>query len=110
VKYTIRFSHGSLRDQNISASELGKILTSVQGVTEVVQHKEQPGTMDFGASLAVVLGTGASVALAKGIADWLRGHRKAMITIVNESGKIVVENVTGAEANKILETVGAEHA
>jgi hypothetical protein len=109
VKYTIRFDEGSLRDQNISAAELGKTLKSINGVTDVIQQRERADTMDYGAALGVVLGTGAAVALANGIADWLRGHRRAKITIVNESGKVILENVTGSEANKILEVIGREH-
>src|SRR5580700_4482471 len=45
--------------------------------------------MDFGASIAIVLGAPAAVAIAKGLADWLRGREKVEITIQTAAGTVV---------------------
>lgn len=68
---------------------------------EVSRVKENPSTMDSGATLIAIAGTAAATALAKGIADWLRRHRSASIR-VSAQGDVTASNVTPETALEIV--------
>ena len=68
----IRFDGMSTADGNRAAAELRKQLRNKMGdQVSIDQVKENQETQDFGATLAVVLGTPFAVALAKGVADYI---------------------------------------
>jgi hypothetical protein len=81
--------------ENLTAAEANKAALSLEsalldlGLPDVKLHLEKASgnTQDFGATLVAVLGTGAAVALAKGIADWLRRRADAASIVIVEMGE-----------------------
>lgn len=67
--------------------------------------RNAPGTMDFGSTLILVLGTSAVTVLAKGVADWLAARPEATLTITDHKrGKLVA---TGVRAKDIVQILAA---
>src|SRR3954462_12624177 len=82
-----------------SAQALADTLREAEGVLEADRRKANETTMDLGAIVAVIATSGATVAIARGIAAWLRGRKQASITIERNSktGSIKAA-VTGIDA------------
>jgi hypothetical protein len=87
-RFGISFENLSVAEANKAALSLESALLDL-GLPDVkVQLQKASGnTQDFGATLVLVLGTGASVALAKGIADWLHRRADAASIIIVEMGE-----------------------
>jgi hypothetical protein len=101
--YIIEFDNISAAEANRDASELrGILLDAVPGI-EVNRKRADPYTQDFGASLVLVLGAPAVVAIAKAIGGWLMLHQQTGITIKTADGEIVATNLTSKEALKLAE-------
>lgn len=84
------------------ADDLARFIkTTIPDVTaEVEGHSAD--TMDFGATVAVVLGTPAVVILAKGMADWLRRQGDPALVITTKKGSVTVKSGLDLEAKKEL--------
>jgi hypothetical protein len=91
------------------AQALADALREVEGVLEVTRRKANEATMDLGAIVSVVATSGATLALARGIAAWLRNRKQASITIERDgktgSIKAVVAGVDAEAAIRIAEIV-----
>ncbi len=55
-----------------AAQALADTLRETDGVLEAERRKLDPSTMDLGLIVQVVMTSGATLALAQGVADWLR--------------------------------------
>lgn len=94
--FTIIFPQTDDADANIYASDLANCLKD-QNVSyeelsaEPVRSNRQ--SQDFGTSLALILGTAATTAVAKGIQVWLKGHTGASMEIMTEQGHVILRNV-----------------
>jgi len=84
-------------------------LRELSGVLGVEREKEDTSTMDLGTIVTVIATSSATVAIAQGIADWLRRTRGVHLTIEkNEksgSVKAAIENVDQATSLRILEVI-----
>jgi hypothetical protein len=79
---TITFDGIKGHEASFAAEELKQAVVDLgEPDVEVTTKKERANTQDFGATLVLVFGTRVAVALAKGIAGWLR-RRADMTTIV----------------------------
>ena len=110
--YTITFENGSIADANRWASELREyILESIDDAegTKVEQQRDNPYSMDLGATLSLVLGAPAVLATAKALGNWLALHRQAGITIKTSQGEIVGTNLTSKDALKLAELLLAQN-
>ena len=91
------------------ARGLADDLREASGVLTADRRKDDQSTMDLGSVVAVVATSGAALAIAQGIADWLRRRRGATLKIERDptSGaiKALVENVDPATAVRITEIV-----
>jgi hypothetical protein len=104
---SIRFPDLELGDAGQAARILREaILDEAPGV-EVEIQKDDETTMDFGATLVVVLGTPAVLAVARGIAKWIARER-AVIEIKGGEGtmQIRVEGTVDENVARILEAIG----
>ena len=68
---------------------------------DVTLTKDDATNQDFGATLVLVLGTPAVLALANGIASYLKRDR-GQITIFAD-GKVVADKISGNDAARIAE-------
>lgn len=99
----IRFEDVSVAEAGKKAAKLRQDLLDVSPQVEAEIEKEDETTQDFGTVLVLVLGTEAIVAIAKGIADYLRRDRG---TIALESdGRVVAEGISGEDAARIAEAL-----
>ena len=99
----LSFRAVSSREANELAEELrGQLERSSPGVA-VSQRRERQTTQDLGTVLGVVLGAEAVVAVAKGIAAFLRAHQGASIDIKTEDGRILAKGITSTTALAIVQ-------
>lgn len=85
----VTFPEASTAEGNRYASTLADALRDVDRNIVVERQRQRPDTQDFGASLALVLGTAAVTELAKGIATWLARNSGARIEI-RRKGEVVL--------------------
>ncbi len=102
----IRFDGMSTADGNRAAAELRKQLRNKMGAqVSIDQVKENQETQDFGATLAVVLGTPFAVALAKGVADYI-AKRGCRVVLETPGGRIIATGDAAANID-VASTVAA---
>jgi hypothetical protein len=92
-----------------SAIALADALREADGVLEAVRSKADGDTMDVGAVVSVVATSGAMIAIAQGLAAWLRGRRGVAVTVEwdGKSGslKAAVQGIDPEAAVRIVEIV-----
>ena len=92
-----------------SAVALASSLREVDGVLEAVHGKAGEETMDLGAVISVLATSGATLAIARGLAAWLRGRRGVTVTIERDgksgSLKAAVQGIDPEAAVRIVEIV-----
>lgn len=97
------------RSSSQGARSLSDCLREVQGVLDVGRAKGDGTTMDLGSIVTVVASSTATLAIANGIADWLRRTRGTVLRIernsASESVKVAVENIDPEAALRIAESV-----
>ncbi|NOG71991.1 effector-associated constant component EACC1 [Roseicella sp. DB1501] len=92
-----------------AAEALADRLREVEGVLDADRGKADADSMDLGSVVTVLASSGAAVAIAQGIAAWLRNRRQATLTIERDgrtgSLKAKVEGIDAAAALRITELV-----
>jgi len=86
----ITFPQASAAEGNRLAGTLADALRDVDANIGVDRQRARQDTQDFGATLAVMMGTAAATALAKGIAAWLARNSGAQIEI-HRKGEMVLK-------------------
>lgn len=99
----LKFDDADLAEANRFATELAERLRDGEAPIEVSERRADPNAQDFGATLVILLGTPAVIALAKGIADWLRMRPEAKITLKDKNGEIIASGLTSRDARAIIE-------
>ena len=102
--FTITFPDTSVADANRYAQELLEVFREMDADVNVEQKRTSENTQDMGATLVLLFGTPAIIAVAQGIKAWLAQRQTAKITIVGPQGKVMAENVTSNDAIKIAQT------
>ncbi|WP_438003435.1 hypothetical protein WME89_31685 [Sorangium sp. So ce321] len=99
-KFIIRFEGIEQAEANLAAMDLKAALEEVAGPEEVISIvKETKNTLDFGATIALVLGAPAAVAIAQGIAAYLRNRNDgSTVCIIKVDGNEVVATGKAAES------------
>ena len=102
------FADSSTAEGNRYAGSLADTLRDLDSSIEVQRLRERAETQDFGASLAIILGTTAITALAKGIASWLSRNSGAKIEI-RHKGQVVMtaSHLDSADVPKLAEALRA---
>ena len=92
---------------NASASDAGRMAEDLAGYVrqqapeaKAELRQSDPNAMDLGATVALVLGTPALVALARGLADWIKRQGDPDIVIKTKKGEIVVRGPLDAAAKR----------
>jgi hypothetical protein len=100
----VQLTGSNARESNELAAGFQRIAARL--ANQVKREKENTSTQDLGASLLLIFGSGAAaVALANGLADWLRNHRKAKLEIRSEAGDVIATELTSADAVRIVEII-----
>jgi hypothetical protein len=100
--FFITFPGASLDEANRYAADLGASLREIDQEIALEQRRDREDTQDFGATLAIVLGTASATALAKGLATWLARHSGAKIQI-SADGTVLASNLDSRDAARIAE-------
>jgi hypothetical protein len=99
---TISFPDAALSDAGQKAAALRDSLLDASPDIRVDLRKSDPSTQDFGATLVLVIGTPAILAIANGIADYMR--RRPGTLRIERDGVVSFEG-TSADAARIAEAV-----
>ena len=106
--YIIRFDEISEADAYRYAIELRNMILDASPDVEVERKRDNPSTLDFGATLVLILGTPTATAvtsaIAQAIGNWLLRH-KGDITIERENGKITKISGTNLPTNQQLKLI-----
>jgi hypothetical protein len=100
--FVITFPGASTAEANRYAAALATTLREVDEDLKVEQQRDRADTQDFGATVAIILGTASVTALAKGVAAWLARNSGAKIAISADGG-VVASNLDSADAARIAE-------
>lgn len=100
--YTITFEHVSMAEANRYASELRDTVLDASPDIKVEQQRNDTRTQDFGASVVLILGTPAVMALVKALGDWLHLRNSASL-VLEKDGRIIAQNITSKDAAKLAE-------
>ena len=91
------------------AQVLADALREAEGVLEADRQKADQDTQDLGAIVTAVAASGATLAIAQGIAAWLRARRGVTLKIEREgkagSIKAAVQGIDPKTAERIVEAV-----
>jgi hypothetical protein len=101
----LSFPGVSTGEGNLYASSLSDALKDVDPGVTVERRKERPETQDFGATLAIIVGSAAASAVAKGLATWLAKHSGARLTMSTEAGTVLATNLDSRDAARIAEAL-----
>jgi hypothetical protein len=84
------------------ANELRSDLLDNLPVTSAEVVKDRSDTMDFGATLVLVLGTPVALVLGKAVANYFGRNSGARIHITAD-GQVIAENLDSKDAAKVAE-------
>jgi hypothetical protein len=103
---SIRISGLSDNENEMAASDLTRALKAGDPASNVTRKPTDDNRMDAGATLLLILGSGAAVAIARGVRSWMGRWRNASLVFSDGSRKLEVHNVTSDDINRIIEFVG----
>lgn len=96
----ISFPEVSPAQANRYAAELQDMLKQASSDVSVERIRSDPEAMDFGATLAVILGTPAAIALATAVKRWLARHGTKLI-VKTKNGEVLAENLDSKDVAAI---------
>lgn len=99
----LRFDGIPLSEANVLARELEMEVRAASDGVKVNVVKDDKNTQDFGATLILVLGTPAIVAVAKAIGDYIQ-RRGVTVTITPEGG-VAISNVKSGDVASIVKNL-----
>lgn len=91
---TVSFIDTDLAMANDLAGDLAESLGEDVPDLSVTRFREDSRTQDFGATLAIVLGSTAVTALAKGVAKWLARRQDARLRLKRTARNGQVREIT----------------
>ena len=102
--FVISFPNASSAEANRMAASLTESLREVDPTITADRLRDRSDTQDFGATVAVLLGTAAATAVAKGIAAALAKWGPAKITI-SQRGEVIASGLESKDAARIAEVI-----
>src|SRR5436190_1532863 len=104
----LRFGEVDDAQANVLASSLMEALRDVDPAVDVQQIRTRPDSQDFGTVLALVLGTAAAQAIARGIGAWIARHSGVKIEFKRDGKTVLIaSDVDSKDVSKILEAIRA---
>jgi hypothetical protein len=100
-EFEIEFQNVDVAEAGRLAEHLRQFVLDADASVEAKRRRSDQSSMDFGATLVLLLGAPAIVAVAKGIQSFLNRYQTARIRIKSPNGSIVVENLTSRQATDL---------
>lgn len=101
--YLVTFEGISAADANRYAEELRNVLLDATPDIIVQRRRENPHTLDFGATLVLILGTPAAAAVVTAVGNWLKLRHNASLTWKTADEQILVQNITSRNAAELVQ-------
>ncbi|MCG8295276.1 effector-associated constant component EACC1 [Pseudomonas entomophila] len=105
--FTVEAESESIADAQ--ARSLTDSLREIKGVEDAERKKRSKDTMDLGTVISVLATSGAALALAQGLADWLRLRRSVTVVVEQDDSagriKYLVEQIDPETAKQIIELI-----
>ena len=101
--FALRFDNVSVAEANRLAKELESEIRAAYDGAKASVAKDDKTTQDFGATVIVVLGTPAIVAVAKAIADYIQ--RRGVAVNITPEGGVTINNVKSADVANIVKNL-----
>jgi hypothetical protein len=101
--FTITLSGLSESEQEKAAADLARAIKRSDQSADVKIREENRPAMDFGASLGVVLGSGAAVAVARGIRAWMGRWQNASIIMSDDHRKVEIQRASSDDIIRAVE-------
>lgn len=92
--YIVSFEGVSHSDAQRYAKELQDALLDATPDITVQRRRESPLTQDFGATLVLILGAPAVVAVVKAVRDWLIRRNSASLTWKTADEELMIQGVS----------------
>lgn len=99
----LRFD-ASLADANRLAEDLQTFIQNTQQI-ELERIKDNENAQDFGATLILILGTPAILAVAKGIQTWLSKRNNVTLSFETKNGKVKASGLSGKDLPEFFKGV-----
>ncbi len=90
AEFVLVFPDATTAEANRLAGTLADTVRDVDPGVVVERRRDRPDSQDFGASLAIMLGTAAATAVAKGISAWLARNSGVRIEIKRKGETVLV--------------------
>jgi hypothetical protein len=90
----VSFPAADRASANQLARDLAATLQYETPSLEIEQVRDDPEAQDFGATLAIILGTAAAGKVAKGFADWVNRHHDATVVVTRRNPDGSSESIT----------------
>jgi hypothetical protein len=105
----ITFADTSTAEGNRLASSLAEALRDLDPGIIVARQRERPDTQDFGASLAVILGSTVVTTVARGLVAWLSRNSGARIEIRRKGGLVLsASHLDSKDVSQIVKALSSE--
>jgi len=104
----IAFPDATAAEANRLAGTLADTLRDTDPTVVVQRIRNRADTQDLGASLALVLGTAAVTAIAKGIAAWLARNSGAKMTIRCRGKVVIIEHADSKDLPRIVAAISSQ--
>src|SRR2546427_521620 len=101
--YIVTVEGVSPADTHRYAEELRNALLDATPDLTVQRRRENPLTQDFGATLVLILGTPAVVAVVTAVGNWLKLRNSASLTWKTADGHMIVQNITSKNATELAQ-------
>jgi len=102
-EFTVQAESGG--EAGAGAQALADTLREADGVIEVIRRKDDLTTMDLGSIVQIFANSGATLAIAQGIAAWLRARRGVKLVVMQGGIKVEVAGIDPGAALRVIEMV-----
>lgn len=99
--FEIRFFDCTPDEGNAYSEDLQQALREADSTVTLRRQRDIRDAQDFGATLVLILGTGAITAIAKGLSAWIARNSGARV-VITKDGKVVAENIDSRDAARIV--------
>lgn len=94
---------------NVLASSLLEALRDIDPGVDAQQVRPREDSQDLGTAIALVLGTAAAQAVARGIGTWIARHSGVKVEFMHDGKTVLVAtDVDSKDVSKILEAIRAQ--
>jgi hypothetical protein len=108
--FVISFPETSADLGNLYADELKQELIEVDPTVRIDKRRDKINAQDLGATLVLILGTGAITTLAKGLSSWIARNSGVRVVIKTPDGTILADHLDSKDAQQVVASIFSKKA